>query len=648
MLRIFTTIFIVFMGVCMTPWALAAPPAKAFGELPIIYDAAISPKGDKIAFIANIKGEYSVITQNYGDDDVEPNTWRLSLGKEAKPLYVRWVNDGRFVISLNKPESYRGTPFSMGYLFTGDVNTREGKILIVPKRMFRQFNNTVVDWLDDDPEHILMAFSDEEFERYPDIKKVNLTTGRYKTVQKGRLGVQYWVTDKSGLPRIGSGRIEGGDKRMVIFNKTTEKWESVSKYPGLEVDTRIFSFIGSGNEIVIGDYRGKDTLGLYVYNLDKKAITRKVFHNDKYDASSVVLSKESGEIIGAKYTADRDKTELFDGYGTILSGLRRKYSDYNVDLVDQTHNGDSLLIKMSAPYSSGALLAFEKGDTDLVRLSAMYNGLPESEMGEVISVKYKARDGQEIPAFVTVPKAYPAGQSLKNLPFIVLPHGGPYARDEKRFDYFAQFFASRGYGVLQMNFRGSDGYGKTFSDAGRDNWIVMQEDVTDGTKWLYAKGIADPTKTCIAGWSFGGYASLMGAAKHSDLYQCSIAMAALTDVDDAKRDLRKYRDGRAAAKEFFGDAMKDKDVRRANSPVKVADQINIPVFLAHGDSDQNVQFDQFTRMKKALEKAGVDGTYLAFEDEDHFLSRQENREKFFVELEKFLIKVNGRNKYVTP
>jgi len=106
-----------------------------------------------------------------------------------------------------------------------------------------------------------------------------------------------------------------------------------------------------------------------------------------------------------------------------------------------------------------------------------------------------------------------------------------------------------------MNFRGSDGYGKTFSDAGRDNWIVMQEDVTDGTKWLYAKGIADPTKTCIAGWSFGGYASLMGAAKHSDLYQCSIAMAALTDVDDAKRDLRKYRDGRAAAKEFFGDAI---------------------------------------------------------------------------------------------
>ena len=648
MLRIVSFICLLCLCICVSPFARAEPPAKAFGELPVIYDAAISPKGDKIALIVNIKGEYVAITRNYGDKGVEANPWKLTLGKDAKPLYVKWVNDSRFVISLNKPESYRGTPFSMGYLFTGDVNAREGKILIVPKRMFRQFNNTVVDWLDDDPEHILMAFSDEEFARYPDIKKVNLETGRYSTVQRDRMGVQYWITDHSGVPRIGTGKLEDGKERMVIFNKQTEGWDSSNEYPGLEPDTRIFSFIGSGNEIVIGDYRGKDTLGLYVYDLDKKAITRKVFHNDNFDVSSVVLSKEDGAVIGAKYTADSDKTELFDGYGTILSSLRNKFADYNVDLVDQTHNGDSLLIKMSAPYDPGSFLAFKKGDTAPSRLSPMYNNLQESEMGDVLSVKYKARDGQMIPAFITVPKAYPTGQSLKNLPFIVLPHGGPYARDEKRFDYFAQFFASRGYGVLQMNFRGSDGYGKTFSDAGRDNWIVMQEDVTDGTKWLYEKGIADPSKTCIAGWSFGGYASLMGAAKHSDLYKCSIAMAALTDVDDAKRDLEKYRDGKAAAKTFFGEAMKDRGTRKANSPVKVADQIKIPVFLAHGEADQAVHFDQFLRMKKALEKAGVDGSYVVFEDEDHYLSRQDNREKFFVELEKFLKKVNGKNEYMTP
>ena len=648
MLRMFLSIFIAILtGFCLTPLVSAAPSAKAFGELPIINDAAISPKGDKIALIANIDGQYSVITRNYGDN-VEPSSWRLSLGKNAKPLYVKWVNDTRFVISLSKPESYRGTPFSMGYLFTADVNKRDGRILIVPKRMFRQFNNRVVDWLDNDPEHILMAFSDEEFEPYPDIKKVNLTTGRYTTVKKRRYGIEYWISDKSGLPRIGWGKAKGENDRMVVFNKTTENWDSVDEYPGLEADTRIFSFIGSGNEIVIGDYRGRDTLGLYIYDLDRKTITRKVFHNDKYDASSVILSKDNDEVIGAKYTADSDKTELFDGYGTILSSLRRRYSDYNIDLVDQTQNGDSLLIKMSAPYDPGALLAFEKGDSQPARLSAMYSDLPESEMGDVVTVKYKARDGQEIAAFITVPKAYPSGQSLKDLPFIVLPHGGPYARDEKRFDYFAQFFASRGYGVMQMNFRGSEGYGKSFAKAGRDNWIVMQEDVTDGTNWLYEKGIADPSKTCIAGWSYGGYAALMGVAKHPNLYKCAIAMAALTDIDDAKRDLRSYRGGKAAAKTFFGEAMQDRTTRHANSPVKVADQIKVPVFLAHGEDDQAVHFDQFTRMQKALKKAGVNGTYVAFKDEDHYLSRQPNREKFFVELDKFLKKVNGKTAYVTP
>jgi len=166
------------------------------------------------------------------------------------------------------------------------------------------------------------------------------------------------------------------------------------------------------------------------------------------------------------------------------------------------------------------------------------------------------------------------------------------------------------------------------------------------TRWLYEKGYADKSRTCIAGWSYGGYAALMGVATDPDLYKCAIAMAALTDIDDAKRDLRKYRGGKFAAKEFFGEAMQDKEVRKANSPVHVADKIKVPVFLAHGDLDVNVQFDQFLRMKKALKKAGVKATYMKFDDEDHFLSKQSNREKFFVGMDKFLMQVNGQSEFM--
>jgi len=448
---------------------------------------------------------------------------------------------------------------------------------------------------------------------------VEVSTGKYRTVKRGQPGIEYWAVDDDGTPRVGTGRTNKGNLRRIIYNSERDKWESSDNYPGIEPDTPVFGIIKMGKELVIGDYQGKDTLGVYVYNLAEKKITRSLFHNDNYDASGVVLSTDGETIIGAEYTADSDKTELLGEYGTLFSELSNKFEDYNVDYVDQTADGDTVLVNISAPYDPGGLFMYTAGDEVPTQLLKMYNGFSDADTGDVIAVKYPTRDKQQIPAFVTLP---PGVKSAKNLPFIVLPHGGPYARDSTRFDYLAQFFATRGYGVLQMNFRGSEGYGKAFAEAGRSNWLVMQQDVEDGTRWLYEKGFADASRTCIAGWSYGGYAALMGVSTDPELNR--------------------------AAKTFFGEAMEDGAVRKANSPVHVADQIKVPVFLAHGDLDENVQFDQFTRMKKALKRAKVKATYMKFENEDHYLSQQENREKFFVGMEKFLTQVNGKSEYMRP
>jgi len=635
------TCLAVFSTFSISGLAEATPSPKAFGELPVGYDAAISPDGTELAVIVNIKGVYGIVSQKVDGSTKKP--WVLSLGGNIKPNYIKWVNNHRFVVSVSKSEKFRDTPFTVGYLYTGDITSREGRLVIKPKGMFRQFNNRVVDWLEDDPEYILMAYSDEEWDSYPDIKKVNVATGRQKTVKRGLTGIEYWTTDDNGIPRIGTGQTDGGKRRRIIYNAETDKWDSIDEFPGVDAKTPIFGMLKDGTELVIGDYRGKNTLGLYVYNLEQKRITRSLFHNENYDASGVVLSKDGERVIGAKYTAESDKTELLGEYGTLLDRLKAKFVDYDMDYVDQTEDGRTVLVKMSAPYDPGGLYSYTASDASPIRLTRMYNGIKSEDTGDVVAVKYTARDGQKIPAFVTMP---PGVKSPKNLPFIVLPHGGPYARDSKRFDYLAQFFATRGYGVLQMNFRGSDGYGKAYADAGRNNWIVMQQDVEDGTRWLYEKGYADKSRTCIAGWSYGGYAALMGVSTDPDLYKCAIAMAALTDINDAKNDLKKYRGGKYAAKEFFGEAMQDKEVRKANSPVHVAGNIKVPVFLAHGDLDENVQFDQFTRMKRALKKAGVKATYMKFEEEDHYLSKQENREKFFIGVDKFLNDVNGTSEYM--
>lgn len=622
----------------------AAPPAKAFGELPVGYDADLSPDGKHLALILNVGGTYYAATKKTKNHVGKMNA--IALGDDLRPRFIRWVNNDRYVISVEKSETYRGTPFTVSHLYTKSLKEEKGRYVLRPK-IFRQFNDRVVDWLDDDPDNILMEYSKVAFDPYPSIYKVNLETKKTSLIKRGSNGVEHWITDDTGVPRVGRGKTDSGTERMKIYNPSNDKWEDYKDYPGLTPNTPIHGFLKNGSEMIIGDYNGRDTIGLYVYDLIGRAKTRALFHNDEYDASGVIVSTDGETVLGAKYVAEKEETELLGDYGTSLSKLREKYSDYSIDFIDQTEDYQTMLIRMSAPYVPGGIMLFNRDDQSPEMIQSTYSGLPSEDMGLVFPLKYTARDGQKIPAFVTLPATVTEQAELKDLPFIVLPHGGPYGRDEKRFDYFAQFFGTRGYGVLQMNFRGSEGYGKAFEEAGRDNWLVMQEDVEDATKFLFSKGYADPNRTCIAGWSYGGYAALMGAAKDTEgLYDCVIAMAALTDINDAKRDLAKYRGGKHAAKDFFGEAMQDSKVRKANSPVHRAEDIKVPVFIAHGDLDENVQYDQFLRMRRALKKAGVDYTDLAFKDEDHFLSRQENREAFFVGMEKFLLKVNGPSEYM--
>ena len=631
----------------MPPVAQAAPPAIAFGELPVTFDADISPDGKRIAIISNVDGIYRVsttLTKEIGAQSIV-----VSLGEGIKPEYVRWVNNDRYVVSVEKLEAYNDVPFTVGYLFTNDVtDKKKGRFLVKSRDIFRQYNNVVIDWLDDDPDHILMAYSKKEYHPFPSIFKVNVSNGRAKRVLRGRTGVQQWISDGRGTPRVGRGRTNNGTETLLILNPETHKWETYKEFPGLTADTRIFDILKNGTELIIGDYNGRDTLGLYIYDLKAKRVTRELFHNDTYDASGVIVSTDGETVFGAKYVADEEETELIGDYATLIEEIRAKYSDYAVQFVDQTEDGGTIIVRMSTAYDPGGLFIYTREEKALGFLGPRFNNLVAEDMGNVVAVKYTARDGEKIPAYVTMPPTVVEQDDFKNLPFIILPHGGPYGRDARRFDYFAQFFASRGYGVMQMNFRGSEGYGKAYEEAGRNNWLVMQEDVEDATKYLLKMGYADPQRTCVAGWSYGGYAALMASAKDVEgRYHCVVAMAALTDIKDHIRDKKdKYYGGRHWVDDFFGEAMQDKAFREANTPVERAADINVPVFLAHGNRDINVHIDQYKRMKRALEKAGADGTYLEFNNEDHFLSRQENREEFFVELDKFLTRVNGPSEFM--
>ena len=630
--------------------AHAAPPPEAYGQLPNFYDAALSPDYKQIAYIKNNNGTYYVGVSDI-DKLAEPATRALGLGKGVKPYYVKWVNPNRVFVVFWQSEKFQGIPLRSSFIYSIDTKTMKGKILIKPDvNVFRQDNSTIVDWLEDEPNYVLMSFDKELNNERPAIYRVNVRTGTTTTVKKGNRNIQYWITDNDGEPRIGQGRVDNKEATpvMKIRMPNSDKWVDSSQFPGLVANVDVHGFTENPNEIIISDYRGKDTIGLYVYDLGFKKITRKIYHNDEFDASGVVRSSDSGEVIGVKFTSDTAQTIMLDEHATLVEKLRQKFPDFNVTFVDESANGNAIVAKVSSAMDPGYMMLYEKNRDKPKLLGAMYPGLTPKEMGAVISVKYKARDGQVIPSYVTIPPTITTTAQLKNLPFIVLPHGGPYSRDAKRFDYFAQFFASRGYGVLQMNFRGSEGYGKAYEEAGRKNWVVMQEDVEDGTRWLFEKGYADPKRTCIAGWSYGGYAALMGAGKNPELYSCAISMAGVTDIRALISDASNYRFGKASVKKFVGAGFSDKDDMKANSPVKLAADMTVPLFLAHGERDQAVHFSQYSKMKNALKKSKAKVTYMKFEDEDHYLSNQANRQQFFTGLDKFLTKVNGKSEFMAP
>ena len=640
-----------------TPTAAAAVSAKELGALPLVHDAAISPDGKHLAIFGNTKGTPSLLILDASTG--QPTGKGFRLGKDLKPGSVFWANDGRVLATVWTTNDYQGVAYNTSATYTFDTETGKGDWLISKKKSRRigsnigsgdfvyEFNYAdFVDFLPDDPDHVLMQFADERT-GVRSVHKVNVETGAYDTVERATTSIQDWVTDTTGAVRVAVGlrrnATEEEDVNIRIKDVDGE-WKSLKHWPGLDHETRFFGFTKDPAEMVIGAYQGRDTIGMYIYDLRQKKVTRKLYHNDQYDVARAVRDRETRDVIGAHYTGEEGMTALFGGHERAFDRMTAQFDDYQVRYLDSSDGGDTLLFRVAQPYDPGALMMVRKGQATPTRLTEMRPGLNPDEFGLVVPVRYTARDGEKIPAFVTLPPTVNDTAGIKKLPFIVLPHGGPYARDSKRFDDFAQLFATRGYGVLQMNFRGSTGYGKSFAQAGRQNWSTMREDAVDGAKWLVEKGYADPERMCIAGWSFGGYSALLSGVKDPEMFKCVVAVASLSDLEGELADMRYYRN-RTLARRFITDGFESKADMRDNSPVRVADQMTLPTFIAHGTLDVNVDYDQHKRLHRALKKSPAKVTEMTFKNDDHYMSVEANRQALFEGIDKFLVKVNGPSEF---
>jgi len=321
----------------------------------------------------------------------------------------------------------------------------------------------------------------------------------------------------------------------------------------------------------------------------------------------------------------------------IKERIEKALPGQSVQVVSWDQAGQNYVIRADAPKSPQTFYLFTPQTGQLSSVGSAYPSLTSADLGEERAYTYKSKDGTDIHAYLTLPP----GKAAKNLPTIVLPHGGPEDRDEIHFDWLAQFFASRGYAVLQPNFRGSSGYGARFRDAGDGQWATgVLDDVNGGTMQLIKDGIADPKRVCIFGWSYGGYAALAAATFTPDLYACAASFAGVSDLqrdlNRTRADYGEYSQALSIWEKRMGASISDSEKLAAQSPALHADRVKAPILLMHSDRDVTVNLEQSEEEQAALERAGKKVQFVKTEGDDHYLLHTATRIQMLKTLEAFL------------
>ncbi len=619
----------------------AAPTTEDFARLPTFADLLVSPGGRYLAARVNNDNMYAFTIFDVSGSNFA-RVYATTEDDKYSIRWFRWASPKHLIASLTfAGERGRNVQTTETRLFTIDAETLEFTAIFRRPRgeTAVQIQDDIVSFLAHDPEHILLQYSREN-PAQPGVYQARITkTSRHKRVIRGRAGVLDWMSDRHGEVRLGRGVKRDGTRNLIIRKAGEDDWLDFShraNSPGGSFAP--LAFADEPNQMYVASNHEGDPSGLYRFDVETDQFLERIFQHPSVDIANINVDKETGELRSINFVED-DVSTVYLSRRPIeddVVDLRERLPGNDASIASVTQDGDYAIVLMQGDGEAGTYYLLDRKTPTIRRMPAQYPGLGSEHMGKTIPTSYPARDGLTIPAFVTLPVGIDSLEAASDLPFVILPHGGPAARDFLRFDYWVQFLVSRGYGVLQMNFRGSAGYGQSFEDAGDREWgQAMQDDITDGVHWLIDNGHADGERIAIMGGSYGGYAALMGAVKTPDLYQCAISFAGVSDLPNLIRTQRNYVGGRHATR-FIGDLWKDRKMLAANSPARRADDITIPILLFHGDNDVSVDVDQSTKMARALKKRGKSVDYVRFENGDHHLSLYENRLAFLAKSGEFL------------
>ncbi|ARD20526.1 peptidase S9 [Shewanella japonica] len=634
---------------CITNTPFTAPaqtskvtqlPVEAFASIPDVSHVRLSPNGKHIASLL-LDDTAEVPHKIVALFNTETGQFHIPMKNDHEKFMIAnltWASDEILLITALMPSKRFGKNANESLLIKYNLSTGEAGSVLTKKALKRfdsipQYQGDVIDLLPKDPEHILLSvsgFSKRVSE--PTVIKVNLYNGSFTTEQYYREHVIDWMTDQQHRVRIATYQDrDTTEYRIYEQSEANGDLRLLWKSEAYSEETVIpLGFDVNPNTLYVKAYHEGFYAVFKVDLTDPKLKKELVYKQDNTDVHATLIhSKVTRQAIGIA-TGDDNEYHFWDkNYKKLVNRLKAALPDTQNYLTQFSHNERRYMVYATSPTQPGLFLYGDRDANRLEVIAAKYSQLTPALLVEPQQISYEAKDGLEIPAYLTLPK----GIEAKKLPTIIFPHGGPHSYVSDSFDYWTQFFANRGYAVLQMNFRGSTGLGYEFKKAGMQGWgKAMQGDVDQGTRYLINQGIADPDKICIVGGSYGGYAAMMGAAMNPGLYQCVISFAGVADVEDLVK-LSRFYTTHELTKKTLGD---DYDELYEYSPIRHADKINVPILLIHGDNDKVVQVSQSRDMYRKLDALDKPVEYVEIENGNHYLSNNQHRLMTFKAIEKFL------------
>jgi dipeptidyl aminopeptidase/acylaminoacyl peptidase len=592
-------------------------PLKDFFRNPEKVSFRISPDGKRLAFMQPWESRMNIFVQEIGKEELT----QVTFAKDRSIQGYFWKNNSRLVFLQDKGGNENF------HLYAVDLDGKNQKELTPGDDVLAQ----IIDDLEDNDKEMIIGLNKRN-PQFFDAYRINIETGEMTMIAENPGNITGWVTDNKGNIRIAT-TTDGINAGVLYRSNDNEPFKELISTNFKESFSPLF-FDYDDKVLFVSSNLGRDKSAIVKYDPETKKELGLVYEHPEVDVSSLLRSKKRKLITGVVYTTDKSHYQFFDKERKSLQDkLEARFPGYEVSIAGQNREEDKMLLYTGNDRNYGSYYFYDKTTGDIKKLADISPWLKESDLAEMKPIKYMARDGKVINGYLTLPKGIPA----KNLPVIINPHGGPWARDEWGFNPEVQFLANRGYAVLQMNFRGSVGYGREFWEASFKQWgKTMQDDITDGVKWMTDKGIADPKRIAIYGASYGGYATLAGITLTPDLYACAVDYVGVSNLFTFMSTIPPYwKPYLDMMYEMVGDPEKDKELMTAASPVFHVDKIKCPLFIAQGANDPRVAKAESDQMVEALKKRGIDVPYMVKDNEGHGFANEENRMDFYKEMERF-------------